>query len=63
MFGGNILRQPGFLNIERRVHGDLSGSDRIMRDTFFLGCTPGLGEAQIDYVIEQVFGFFKEGSR
>jgi CDP-6-deoxy-D-xylo-4-hexulose-3-dehydrase len=63
VFGGNILRQPGFLNIERRVHGDLSGSDRIMRDTFFLGVYPGLGEAQIDYVIEQVFGFFKEGSR
>jgi CDP-6-deoxy-D-xylo-4-hexulose-3-dehydrase len=58
VFGGNILRQPGFMTIERRVHGNLEGSDRIMRDTFFLGVYPGLGEAQIDYMLEQIFGFF-----
>jgi CDP-6-deoxy-D-xylo-4-hexulose-3-dehydrase len=63
VFGGNILRQPGFLNIERRVSGTLDGSDRIMRDTFFLGVYPGLGEAQIQYVLEQVHGFFGRTGR
>jgi len=58
VFGGNILRQPGFMTIECRVHGSLEASDRIMRDTFFLGVYPGLGEAQIDYMLEQIFGFF-----
>jgi CDP-6-deoxy-D-xylo-4-hexulose-3-dehydrase len=61
VFGGNILRQPGFLDIERRVHGSMEGSDRIMRDTFFVGVYPGLGDAQIDYIVEQLFAFF--GSR
>jgi len=61
VFGGNILRQPGFLNIERRVHGSLEGSDRIMRDTFFLGVYPGLGEAQINYILERIFEFFAKG--
>ena len=61
VFGGNILRQPGFLNIERRVHGTLEASDRIMRDTLFVGVYPGLGEAQIDYMLEQISAFF--GSR
>lgn len=58
VFGGNIIRQPGFLNIPRRVHGELTQSDRIMNSTFFLGVYPGLGEAQIEYVIERIFAFF-----
>lgn len=58
VFGGNILRQPGFLEIEKRVHGSLEDSDRIMRDTFFLGVYPGLGDAEIDYVLERIHGFF-----
>jgi CDP-6-deoxy-D-xylo-4-hexulose-3-dehydrase len=61
VFGGNILRQPGFMDIERRVSGSLEGSDRIMRDTFFLGVYPGLGEAQIQYILERVFSFFAPG--
>jgi CDP-6-deoxy-D-xylo-4-hexulose-3-dehydrase len=62
VFGGNILRQPGFLDIEKRVSGSLEASDRIMRDTFFLGVYPGLGEAQIAYVLEKIFGFFAPGA-
>ncbi|MDR3671583.1 MAG: lipopolysaccharide biosynthesis protein RfbH [Holophaga sp.] len=58
VFGGNILRQPGFMNIEKRVSGSLDGSDRIMRDTFFIGVYPGLGQAQIDYMLERIHGFF-----
>ena len=58
VFGGNILRQPGFLDIEKRVHGSLADSDRIMRDTFFIGVYPGLGAAQMDYMLEQLHGFF-----
>ncbi|BDU71011.1 lipopolysaccharide biosynthesis protein RfbH [Mesoterricola silvestris] len=58
VFGGNILRQPGFLNIDKRVAGSLEGSDRIMRDTFFVGVYPGLGEAQIEYILGVIHGFF-----
>lgn len=54
VFGGNILRQPGFRNIERRIHGDLAQSDVIMRQTFFVGVYPGLSDAAIDYLSEQL---------
>lgn len=60
VFGGNILRQPGFLNIERRVPGSLAVSDEIMRRTFFVGVYPGLTEPMLDYVIETFHSFFKE---
>jgi CDP-6-deoxy-D-xylo-4-hexulose-3-dehydrase len=58
VFCGNIIRQPGFLNIEKRVHGDLSESDVIMRDTLFIGVYPGLTDEMIAYVLETFRSFF-----
>jgi CDP-6-deoxy-D-xylo-4-hexulose-3-dehydrase len=54
VFGGNILRQPGFRNIEKRIHGTLAESDRIMRNTFFVGVYPGLTGEMLDYMIETI---------
>jgi len=54
VFGGNILRQPGFRNIQRRVHGQLTESDIIMRQTFFVGVYPGLSDEALDYVARQI---------
>jgi len=58
VFGGNILRQPGFINIDRRVHGTLEQSDTIMRNTLFVGVYPGLTEEMINYVVERFWSFF-----
>jgi CDP-6-deoxy-D-xylo-4-hexulose-3-dehydrase len=60
IFGGNILKQPGYRNIHRRVYGNLEQTDRIMRDTFFIGVYPGLTEAMIDFVIGRFEDFFKK---
>ena len=54
VFGGNILRQPGFMHIDHRVHGTLEQSDVIMNRTFFIGVYPGLNDEMIDYVIDQL---------
>ncbi len=59
VFGGNILRQPGFTDIEHRVHGTLDRSDTIMRSTFFVGVYPGLTGQMIDYVIEVMTNIFQ----
>lgn len=59
-FGGNLVRQPAFLNlIEQnpgvyRVHSTLTGADRIMNGALFLGTYPGLTRAMLDYVVEQM---------
>ncbi len=58
VFGGNVIRQPGFLNIEKRIHGDLRDSDIIMRDTFFIGVYPGLTEEMVAYVLETFRNYF-----
>jgi CDP-6-deoxy-D-xylo-4-hexulose-3-dehydrase len=59
VFGGNILRQPGFQQIECRIHGCLEQSDIVMRSTFFVGVYPGLTDAMIDYVADRVVSYFR----
>jgi CDP-4-dehydro-6-deoxyglucose reductase, E1 len=59
VFGGNLLRQPAYQNIEHRVHGELTNSDIVMNDSFFIGCYPGLSQAHIDYMLETFAAFFQ----
>jgi len=58
VFAGNILRQPGYRDIPRRVHGSLERTDRIMRDTFFIGVYPGLTEEMVAFVATRIRDFF-----
>ena len=60
LFGGNILRQPGFSNIDRIVAGELKNTDIIMNNTFFIGVYPGLTEEKRDYVCQSIDEFFKK---
>jgi CDP-6-deoxy-D-xylo-4-hexulose-3-dehydrase len=59
LFGGNLLRQPAYLNIEKRVHGELVETDRIMNNTFFLGTFPGLTKEKIEYSLEVIEKFME----
>jgi CDP-6-deoxy-D-xylo-4-hexulose-3-dehydrase len=59
VFGGNILQQPGYMNIAHRISGSLTESDRVMNDTFFIGVFPGLTDEMIDFVIDRIHAFFR----
>jgi CDP-6-deoxy-D-xylo-4-hexulose-3-dehydrase len=58
LFGGNLLRQPAYLNIKHRVSGELTNTDSVMNDAFFIGCYPGIGPAQRAYILEVFTTFF-----
>ena len=62
IFGGNLLRQPAYQDIEKRVVGDLPVTDRIMNQSFFLGTFPGLTKEKIDYCLD-VINEFMESKR
>jgi CDP-4-dehydro-6-deoxyglucose reductase, E1 len=54
LFGGNLLRQPAFINAPQKVVGELTNSDTIMERTFWLGVWPGLTFQMLDYVMDQI---------
>lgn len=62
LFGGNLLRQPAFMDIEHRVVGDLTNTDIVMERTFFIGVYPGIDDSQLEY-INSVFTRFMHGER
>lgn len=58
LFAGNLTRHPCFDQIrgsdEYRVVGDLRVTDRIMRDTFWIGVYPGMTDAMLDKMIKTI---------
>ena len=63
LFGGNLLRQPAFVQLRAehpetlRTVGDMTGADRIMNESIFVGVYPGLTRAMLDYMIETIDAF------
>lgn len=60
LFAGNLLRQPGYMNIEHRVVGGLDNTDFIMNNTLFMGVFPGLTPAKINYVTDTIRQFVRK---
>lgn len=64
-FGGNLLRQPVFVQLRKdrpdsfRVVGELIGADAIMNQAIFLGTYPGLSKEMMDYEIEVIREFVR----
>jgi CDP-6-deoxy-D-xylo-4-hexulose-3-dehydrase len=58
IFAGNILKQPGYKNIKKRIVGDLKNTDIILNNTFFLGVYPGLTKEKMNYVVNSIKKFF-----
>lgn len=55
LFAGNIVKHPCFDQMREegrgyRVSGELRNTDRIMRDTFWVGVYPGMTDEMLDYM-------------
>lgn len=60
LFGGNLTRQPAYLDVDCRVAGPLTGSDFVMNQVFWVGVYPGLTEEMLAYVVETFYQFVKD---
>lgn len=60
LFAGNLTRQPAFRDVNYRIHGDLTHTDKIMNDSYWVGVWPGIGPAQIDYLVQTLVDVTRE---
>lgn len=58
LFAGNLTRQPYFAGLKYRISGELTNTDEIMNNTFWIGVYPGLSKEMLDYATGQIESFF-----
>ena len=49
LFAGNLTRQPYMLGRAYRVSGELTNSDVVMNNTFWIGVQPALTPDMLDF--------------
>ncbi len=59
LLAGNLVRQPGYRQIEHRTVGELPNADQVLRSSFFIGVYPGLDDARIAYMLQAFEDFFR----
>jgi CDP-6-deoxy-D-xylo-4-hexulose-3-dehydrase len=68
-FGGNLLRQPVFVQLKKdrpdsfRVVGEMTGADQIMNSAIFLGTYPGLTPEMLRYEIQVIRDFCRKSGK
>ena len=59
LFSGNLLRHPCFDELRKagtgyRVVGNLPNTDRIVKDTFWVGVYPGMTQEMLEYMVQVI---------
>ncbi|MEI9475688.1 MAG: lipopolysaccharide biosynthesis protein RfbH [Deltaproteobacteria bacterium] len=62
IFSGNLLCHPAYQNIPHRISGDLTNTNFIMNNTFFIGVYSEIDDDRLNY-IKTVFDRFMAGER
>jgi CDP-6-deoxy-D-xylo-4-hexulose-3-dehydrase len=54
LFGGNLVRQPAYKDVDYRVIGNLENTDYVMNNVFWIGVYPGLNESMLQYMVQSL---------
>lgn len=60
LFAGNILRQPAYKDIKYSKYQDLTYTDKLMRDCFWVGIHPGISQEMIRFVVSKFKEYFSK---
>ena len=58
LFAGNLTRQPYMLGRNFRISGDLTNTDLVMNNSFWVGVYPGLSEEMLSFIADKIESFF-----
>ena len=59
LFGGNLIKQPAYENMKYRVSENLSNTDLVMNNLFWIGVYPGITDKKLKYVTKTFDEFIK----
>ncbi len=57
LFAGNLTRQPSMLEKKFRVSGELTNTDVVMNNTFWVGLHPALSQEMLEYIATKIENF------
>ena len=52
MFGGNLLQQPAYADVQARIVGDLANAKTVTESSFWIGVYPRISEQMLDFTVE-----------
>jgi CDP-6-deoxy-D-xylo-4-hexulose-3-dehydrase len=54
LFAGNLTRQPYMKNVNYRISGDLTNTDNVMNNTFWIGVQPSLTPEMLEFSASKI---------
>jgi CDP-6-deoxy-D-xylo-4-hexulose-3-dehydrase len=54
LFAGNLTRQPSMVNVNYRVSGELTNTDNVMNNTFWIGVQPALTKEMLEFTAKKI---------
>ena len=57
LFGGNLTKQPAYINKNHRIISDFTNTDYIMNNSFWFGVYPGINHEMRSYIVEKLDEF------
>jgi len=54
LFAGNLTRQPYMIDANYRISGDLTNTDNVMKNTFWIGVQPSLTQDMLEFAAHKI---------
>jgi CDP-6-deoxy-D-xylo-4-hexulose-3-dehydrase len=54
LFAGNLISQPYMQGVQYRVSGDLTNTDNVMNNTFWIGVQPALTKEMLEFAAQKI---------
>jgi CDP-6-deoxy-D-xylo-4-hexulose-3-dehydrase len=54
MYGGNLLQQPAYADVQARIVGDLANARHVTDSSFWIGVYPGISEQMLEFLVGSI---------